>query len=132
MAAAWGVAACLGSSGSLGSSSSLHSSSKKQPQCRLRRPLTCCPPAHVPSLLPQCAAAEKKSAGGVLLANDSGDKPNFGVVVSVGEGKKGEDGAAVAPNVAVGATVMYSKYSGTEFEVRPRGPRSRPCSAMHA
>jgi chaperonin GroES len=54
----------------------------------------------------------------VLLASDSGDKPNFGTVVAVGEGKKAEDGAQAKPNVAVGATVMYSKYSGTEYEVR--------------
>jgi chaperonin GroES len=65
----------------------------------------------------QCAAAEKKSAGGVLLANDGGDKPNFGEVVAVGEGKKNEEGTQTKPNVSVGATVMYSKYSGTEFEV---------------
>jgi chaperonin GroES len=72
-------------------------------------------------LCAQCAESEKTSAGGVLLANDSGDKPNFGTVVAVGEGKKDEEGNTVAPNVAVGATVMYSKYSGTEFEVRRSG-----------
>jgi chaperonin GroES len=54
----------------------------------------------------------------VLLANDGGDRPNFGTVVAVGEGKKDADGKASPPNVAAGATVMYSKYSGTEFEVR--------------
>lgn len=54
----------------------------------------------------------------MLLANDTGDRPNFGTVVAVGEGKKDEEGKTVAPNVPVGATVMYSKYSGTEFEVR--------------
>jgi co-chaperonin GroES (HSP10) len=66
----------------------------------------------------QCAESEKTTSGGVLLANDSGDKPNLGTVVSVGEGRKDEEGKTTAPNVAVGATVMYSKYSGTEFEVR--------------
>lgn len=54
----------------------------------------------------------------MLLANDGGDKPNFGEVVAVGEGKKNEDGSQTKPNLSVGATVMYSKYSGTEFEVR--------------
>jgi len=67
-------------------------------------------------VLIKCAESEKTSAGGVLLASDSGDRPNFGTVVAVGEGKKDEEGKAVAPNVSVGATVMYSKYSGTEFE----------------
>ncbi len=37
----------------------------------------------------------------------------------MGEGKKKEDSdEIVKPNVAAGQTVMYSKYSGTEFEVR--------------
>lgn len=35
-------------------------------------------------------------------------------VVAVGAGRE-EDGKTVAPNVAVGSTVLYSKYSGTEF-----------------
>lgn len=40
-------------------------------------------------------------------------------VVSVGAGKKKEDSEEwVKPSVQVGQTVMYSKYSGTEFEVR--------------
>ena len=39
-------------------------------------------------------------------------------VVAVGGGKKKEDSEEwIKPNVAVGQTVMYSKYSGTEFEV---------------
>jgi co-chaperonin GroES (HSP10) len=39
-------------------------------------------------------------------------------VIAVGPGKKKEDGEISKPNVTVGQTVMYSKYSGTEFEVR--------------
>ncbi|KIZ04730.1 chaperonin [Monoraphidium neglectum] len=66
-------------------------------------------------VLIKCAQAEGKTAGGVLLTTES-DKPTFGEVVAVGSGKKAEDGKVVAPNVPVGSTVMYSKYSGTEFE----------------
>ncbi len=39
-------------------------------------------------------------------------------VVAVGAGRKDEDGKVTPPNVKPGQTVMYSKYSGTEFEVR--------------
>ena len=40
-------------------------------------------------------------------------------VVAVGGGRKKEDSEEwITPNVTVGQTVMYSKYSGTEFEVR--------------
>lgn len=39
-------------------------------------------------------------------------------VVAVGEGREDEETKQVVkPNVALGATVLYSKYSGTEFEV---------------
>jgi chaperonin GroES len=72
------------------------------------------PSARSPSR-PQCARAEGKTAGGVLLTTET-DKPTFGEVVAVGSGKKDGDGKVTAPNVKVGATVMYSKYSGTEFE----------------
>lgn len=38
--------------------------------------------------------------------------------MKVGAGKKKEDSdELVKPNVEIGQTVMYSKYSGTEFEV---------------
>eukprot|EP00955_Chlamydomonas_euryale_P000102 1003-Chlamydomonas_euryale.AAC.7 len=69
----------------------------------------------------QMAEAEEKSSGGVLLTSQSAEKPNFGTVVSVGAGRKKEDGEVSAPNVAVGSTVMYSKYSGTEFEEEDLG-----------
>jgi co-chaperonin GroES (HSP10) len=36
-------------------------------------------------------------------------------VVAVGSGKTGDDGAVIKPTIAVGATVLYQKYSGTEF-----------------
>ena len=70
----------------------------------------------------QSAKAEEKSAGGVLLNSQISEKPNFGKVVAVGSGKKKEDSDEwIKPNVSVGQTVMYSKYSGTEFEEGDEG-----------
>lgn len=37
-------------------------------------------------------------------------------VIAVGAGKTDEEGKQVAPAVTVGSTVLYQKYSGTEFE----------------
>jgi chaperonin GroES len=66
------------------------------------------------------AAAEDKTSGGVLLTAEAAEKPTFGTVVAVGPGRKAEgegaDAAPAAPSVSVGATVMYSKYAGTEFD----------------
>lgn len=36
-------------------------------------------------------------------------------VIAVGSGKEDEDGKIVKPNLAVGDSVLYSRYSGTEF-----------------
>lgn len=70
----------------------------------------------------KAAKAEEKSAGGVLLSAQSAEKPNFGSVVAVGAGKKKEDSEEwIKPNVQVGQTVMYSKYSGTELEEDDEG-----------
>lgn len=68
-------------------------------------------------ILIKSAKVEGKTESGLLLNTDNAEKPNFGVVVAVGEGKAGEEGGAIVkPNVTAGSTVMYSKYSGTEFE----------------
>ncbi|GAX74367.1 hypothetical protein CEUSTIGMA_g1816.t1 [Chlamydomonas eustigma] len=68
------------------------------------------------------AKAEEKTSGGVLLSTQSAEKPNFGTVVAVGSGKKKEDSEEwIKPNIQVGQTVMYNKYSGTEFEEEDEG-----------
>lgn len=61
-------------------------------------------------VLIKCSEAEEETTGGLLLAGKS-EKPLTGEVVAVGPGK-GSD----AMEVALGANVLYSKYSGTEFE----------------
>eukprot|EP01024_Parvocaulis_polyphysoides_P057337 TRINITY_DN6094_c0_g1_i3.p3 TRINITY_DN6094_c0_g1~~TRINITY_DN6094_c0_g1_i3.p3 ORF type:complete len:224 (-),score=51.20 TRINITY_DN6094_c0_g1_i3:180-827(-) len=59
---------------------------------------------------------EQKTGGGVLLTTDAADKPTLGEVVAVGEGELSEEGKREEVTVKPGDTVMYSKYSGAEFE----------------
>lgn len=56
------------------------------------------------------AAAEQKTASGIIIPDTAQEKPQRGIVVAVGPGTK--DGSLM---VKVGDTVMYGKYSGTEF-----------------
>lgn len=52
---------------------------------------------------------------GIILTTSSADKPTVGKVVAVGPGRT--EGEKTTPvGVAVGATILYQKYSGTEFE----------------
>ena len=60
--------------------------------------------------------AEDATSGGLLLTEASKDKPTIGTVVAVGPGRTDDDDKVVAPTVTVGASVLYQKYSGSEFE----------------
>ncbi len=58
------------------------------------------------------AAAEEKTAFGIIIPDTAKEKPQKGIVVAVGPGKKDEP-----ITVKVGDTVLYGKYSGTELTV---------------
>ena len=57
-------------------------------------------------------AAETQTASGLYSPDTAKEKPQQGVVVAVGPGKKDEP-----MEVKVGETVIYGKYSGTEVSV---------------
>lgn len=56
------------------------------------------------------AAAEEKTKGGIIIPDTAKEKPQKGTVVAAGPGKKDEP-----VTVAVGDTVLYGKYAGTEI-----------------
>jgi chaperonin GroES len=58
------------------------------------------------------AAAEEKTAGGIIIPDTAKEKPQRGIVVAAGPGKKDEP-----MTVKSGDTVLYGKYSGTEISV---------------
>jgi chaperonin GroES len=67
-------------------------------------------------VLLEVVEAADQTSGGLMLTEAAKEKPTIGKVVAVGPGRKGEDGSTTAPAVTVGSTVLYSKYSGSEFE----------------
>ena len=58
------------------------------------------------------AAAEEKTAGGIIIPDTAKEKPQRGTIIAVGNGKKDEP-----MTVKVGDTVLYGKYSGTEVQI---------------
>ncbi len=60
----------------------------------------------------EAAAAETKTAGGIIIPDTAKEKPQKGKVIAVGTGKKDEP-----LTVKVGDSVLYGKYSGTEIQV---------------
>ncbi|MBK7230354.1 MAG: co-chaperone GroES [Ignavibacteriales bacterium] len=63
------------------------------------------------------AAAEEKTAGGIILPDTVKEKPVEGNVVAVGPGRVADDGKAIKMEVKVGDKVLYGKYSGTEVTI---------------
>ncbi len=63
-------------------------------------------------VLVEPAAAEEKTAFGIIIPDTAKEKPQRGQIVAIGNGKKDEP-----LTVKVGDTVLYGKYSGTEITV---------------
>ena len=60
----------------------------------------------------EAAAAEEKTAGGIIIPDTAKEKPQRGKVIAIGTGKKDEP-----LTVKVGDEVLYGKYAGTEINV---------------
>lgn len=63
-------------------------------------------------VLVQPAAAEEKTASGIIIPDTAKEKPQKGEVIAVGTGKKDEP-----LTVQVGDQILYGKYAGTEITV---------------
>ncbi|MBO4805140.1 MAG: co-chaperone GroES [Paludibacteraceae bacterium] len=58
------------------------------------------------------AAAEQKTASGIIIPDSAKEKPLKGEVLAIGTGTKDEEMV-----VKVGDVVLYGKYAGTELEL---------------
>jgi len=60
---------------------------------------------------------EKMSAGGIVIPDSATEKPARGTVVATGKGKVLDNGSVLDLGVAVGDTVLFGKFAGTEVKV---------------
>ena len=58
------------------------------------------------------AAAEEKTASGIIIPDSAKEKPLKGEVIAIGNGTKDEEMV-----VKSGDIVLYGKYAGTELEL---------------
>ena len=68
-------------------------------------------------ILVQRLEAEDKTAGGILLPDTAKEKPKQGKVLSLGEGKRLENGSRAAFQVKVDDRVLFSSWAGNEVTV---------------
>ena len=57
---------------------------------------------------------EQTTSGGIIIPDTAKEKPQEGEVIAVGQGRLLDNGQRQAIDVAVGDTILFGKYSGTE------------------
>jgi len=62
--------------------------------------------------------AESRTESGIYLPESAKEKPMQGKVVALGPGKLLDNGERIKPAIKKGDTVVYSKYAGTEVEIK--------------
>ncbi|OGC88375.1 hypothetical protein A2419_00635 [Candidatus Adlerbacteria bacterium RIFOXYC1_FULL_48_26] len=67
-------------------------------------------------LVKPVTAAEVTSFG-IIIPDSSKEKPEQGVVVAVGPGKRGDDNELIPVGVNVGDTIMFNKYGYDEVKI---------------
>ncbi|MBW0454206.1 MAG: co-chaperone GroES [Candidatus Kinetoplastibacterium crithidii] len=60
---------------------------------------------------------ERKTASGIVIPESAAEKPDQGEVLSVGPGKKTEDGKILPIDLKVGDKILFGKYAGQAVKV---------------
>lgn len=63
------------------------------------------------------ATREETTKSGLVLPDTAKEKPQRGSIVSVGEGRRDDDGNRIPMDVKAGDEVLFAKYAGTEFKL---------------
>ena len=66
---------------------------------------------------PQEGADEKTASGIIIPDTAQKEKPERGIVIAVGEGKRNEKGDVLPMRIKVGDTVIFSKYGYDEVKL---------------
>lgn len=61
--------------------------------------------------------AETKTTSGIILPDSAKEKPQVGLIMAVGQGRKDDNGKIIPISVKVGQKVMYKKWGGNEVKV---------------
>ena len=68
-------------------------------------------------ILVEAAAAEEKTASGIIIPDTAQEKPMEGKVLAAGSGARNENGQVVALDVKKGDRILFGKWSGTEVKI---------------
>ena len=61
--------------------------------------------------------AETKTKSGIVLPDSAKEKPRRGKIISLGDGKRLENGERAPWNVKKGDEVIFASYAGTDVKI---------------
>lgn len=62
--------------------------------------------------------AETKTAAGLIIPDNVAEKPDQGIVVAVGPGKRNSEGAVIPMSVTKGDRVLFGKFAGQAVKIK--------------
>jgi len=68
-------------------------------------------------ILVQRVEEETKTKGGIIIPDSAKEKPAEGIVISVGNGRIGDDGKRIPLEVKKGNRILFGKYGGTDVKI---------------
>jgi chaperonin GroES len=68
-------------------------------------------------LLVRRLEAKEKAKGGIIIPDSAKEKPQEGKVLAVGHGRILDNGKVLAPDVKVGDTILFGKYTGSDIKI---------------
>ena len=68
-------------------------------------------------ILVKRVAAEKVSAGGLIIPDTAKEKPLEGEVIAVGPGRRMDDGSVRPMVLNAGDRILFGKYTGDEIKL---------------
>jgi len=60
------------------------------------------------------------AGGKLVLPETAKEKPQKGIILATGPGRKDDDGKTIPMDVKEGDSVLYAKYAGTEIKIEGR------------
>lgn len=62
--------------------------------------------------------ADTKTASGLIIPDTASEKPDQGIVVAVGPGKRTQEGTVIPMSVNVNDKVLFGKFAGQSVKIK--------------
>ena len=62
--------------------------------------------------------ADTQTSGGIIIPDNAAEKPDQGIVLAVGQGRRTEDGTLIPMTLRVDDKVLFGKFAGQQVKIQ--------------